>query len=1120
MLKKKVAVILALVMVLSLLPMSVFGLRPAHVTELIRPNDDALNYLVTFDAEFIAGAVAPANGTLFLEFEISGDNAGFRIFRNNAVRIAVGDTNTGVVRDYGERPWPSTEVPSWATRYTGVQNLPLAFRLDMGNQFTSPGALGGPRVGRDQLAGQWPTELIGLGWTQPVSNLATNAAPNNTVQAVEDAVTGYAASFGGEFTNGLRRRLPGDRNHSAGDTGEFSRNSVGMEHWRTLTVDLDSLLGPNRTESRTIPAYEGWITAQLPMTVPNPGATVTVRLRSMTGAGHVSTLRTLPAMDLVGPHANGIQIESRGVVPMTNLARLNPLRITEDIPGMLQSMPGTNSGMGNEPGQTQYHIVRLVAPRGFRWDTGEMPGYLTGQQAQYGISLTGSNVHFDGSGSGNNPIPGGATALLWTDNQVNQTTDRHEIYIQIVVPPRTDTLASRSRNSFVDIEGLILIPVHGAPTTGDVAIDVWVGTTNGARGNQWDTGRARAQETAGNATWGSSQNNPRHVLGNMDIFVAGRNNMPDGSVFQTRFGWFGENDAPGSVAPSGVPGWRESAWSRMNVVVANLDHEGGITVSGPANPAQLTSGRVSDSLVSLGNVRFMHDGNQSIRLTENTPRALFGSFDSYELRIMTEGVHFVDAEIRAGANATASDDFGWTSVNDNEHFVSALTEFTSGSLHFAPRTMYQEEDARLRHMDIRLMLSVEAGFEANFGGEVEIDVIRNGVSLGSAVVANVTDPIRMEQSAPEEILRHQFDVIPLTRAGSFAMVEVEPGTLRNNEEFWFHVQATQNGRPVYIPQGMLALFLGDVEVNAESGIVIEPIRAGGNPPRSFPGDRISDNPDGFRVVRNSSGTPARISFNNVYVAGPAVPGVQWHVVVSGATAAYGSVIPTVAAGGELVRNHGRDGITPNSHRYFPNRINTTENHIGQGQPLGIYQERARMFGLGYHAHVLSVVGDPHIDGYGPGEGGGGGGGGVVTPPRGRLTLRHGMPPMQAQDGSMVNDPFILHSFVDGIAVSMLNPRIFADFIGGEIEWIEATSTINFSGPDANGNHVTVSLTNNSNRAIVSGQNVDIATFAANSGPANSVNTIIIDGRSFVPLRFLANAFLLPISFQDGTVVLG
>jgi len=100
---------------------------------------------------------------------------------------------------------------------------------------------------------------------------------------------------------------------------------------------------------------------------------------------------------------------------------------------------------------------------------------------------------------------------------------------------------------------------------------------------------------------------------------------------------------------------------------------------------------------------------------------------------------------------------------------------------------------------------------------------------------------------------------------------------------------------------------------------------------------------------------------------------------------------------------------------------------------------------------------------------------------------------------------------------MLNPRVFADFIGGELEF--DNGEVSFSGFDANGNLVEVVLTTGSSNAVINGQTVDIANFAGSSGPIGSIQTVNRNDRTFVPLRFLANAFLLDITFQDGTVFL-
>jgi hypothetical protein len=139
-----------------------------------------------------------------------------------------------------------------------------------------------------------------------------------------------------------------------------------------------------------------------------------------------------------------------------------------------------------------------------------------------------------------------------------------------------------------------------------------------------------------------------------------------------------------------------------------------------------------------------------------------------------------------------------------------------------------------------------------------------------------------------------------------------------------------------------------------------------------------------------------------------------------------------------------------------------------------------------------------------------------------LALRENMLPIDTNvsgDFQRVEDPFWLwtNPMAPQYVVSMLNPRVFADFIDGELDF--ANGVVSFSGFDANGNIVEVELVTGSSNATVNGQQVDIAAFAGSSGPNGSIQTMNRNDRTFVPLRFLANAFLLDITFQDGTVFL-
>jgi len=456
----------------------------------------------------------------------------------------------------------------------------------------------------------------------------------------------------------------------------------------------------------------------------------------------------------------------------------------------------------------------------------------------------------------------------------------------------------------------------------------------------------------------------------------------------------------------------------------------------------------------------------------------------YEFRAVQPGVHFVDSQARLynlDDRGTRTQIHGWQALDWSpggavaHGFVPALHEYDRGSMFFAPRSIAPHADGHLRVLDVRLMLSVEAGFETNHGGVVEVEVFRDNVYIGTAEILHVEDPIFVTSSNPPEIFRDNFDVLALTPVASFTVEETAVGMLETNDTLWFHLQATQDGRRVNIPMGNMSLFLGEPIINeSESGFDLITLSA------TAPG-QLHQGSIGFRVRRASRDVPASITFNDVYVAGPTVPGVEWHVVVTS------------------------QEFTENYYAFHPAAADRNQ-----------WQERLVFYGMAYYTTVLIVDGVPSFEAPGDGTIGGG----QAAPSIGRLVLRQGMPPIEANDGSLVHDPFILHQFVPGTAVSLLNPRVFADFIGGDIEWRPANQTVIFSGPNANGQNVEVSLTIGSNMATINGQSVDIATFAGSSGPANSVQAIIVQDRSYVPLRFLANAFLLPISFQDGTVTLG
>ena len=484
-------------------------------------------------------------------------------------------------------------------------------------------------------------------------------------------------------------------------------------------------------------------------------------------------------------------------------------------------------------------------------------------------------------------------------------------------------------------------------------------------------------------------------------------------------------------------------------------HDEGVIVEGPDAPAERISGR----LTSEGNdERFLHGENHTIRIVEATHGAVSSPTEpaSYEIRIVQPGVHIVDARLQVlGGNL----------------FEMELVEFDGGPLRFTHESSPNDSE-NIYGLDIGLLLSVAAGFEQNHGGKIDAEIFRNNVHIGTVHIANITDPIILEAGTPSEYIRSHFNG-QLLRVGTFEIIEAAPGVLEEGDELWFHVQASQNYRFVYIPHGLMSLWLTEPEINTdESGLTLELIPRGeGNPPRSFAGDGI--NPvGGFRVVQPSTDEPGRISFNEVYMSGPTVPGIDWHIVVTG------------------------ESIASNSHRFFLGELNE-------------FQERARIFDVGYNAVIHRILGayvprpPAEVD--------------IPLPPP--LHYSFTAATMVNVDGAYIQ-AVAFPTIAPGVVSAMMNPRVFADFIGMEVAWNENTRTITFGGYGARRIFQAVSLMLDSPIITINGQEYDIAVKAGQTALEGQISPVIIDGRAYVPVRVLAEIFGVPVEFEPGIVTLG
>jgi hypothetical protein len=124
------------------------------------------------------------------------------------------------------------------------------------------------------------------------------------------------------------------------------------------------------------------------------------------------------------------------------------------------------------------------------------------------------------------------------------------------------------------------------------------------------------------------------------------------------------------------------------------------------------------------------------------------------------------------------------------------------------------------------------------------------------------------------------------------------------------------------------------------------------------------------------------------------------------------------------------------------------------------------------------------------------------------------------DGAMVQ-AVAFPEVAPGVVSTMINPRVFANFVGAVGTWDDGARTYTFVGQNASGEAQTVVLTLDSPTIMVNGQAQDIATLANQPMLAGRIAPVVLNGRQYVPARVLANIFNVPIEFQaPGTVILG
>ena len=442
-----------------------------------------------------------------------------------------------------------------------------------------------------------------------------------------------------------------------------------------------------------------------------------------------------------------------------------------------------------------------------------------------------------------------------------------------------------------------------------------------------------------------------------------------------------------------------------------------------------------------------------------------------------------EAEMRAGQNWMTFR--GWVSALDQRLPTVAgvgRVNDTIASIYLPHQNLHDVVAPGM--LEVRFWLSLEAGYEWKYGEDVEVTISGAGVTnlVGpsgtyTAVVAHARDPIQMTLatgSTPVET--GTLYNIQGNQAISDVIVDVlDNSAFTIGDELWLYIGTDTVGRNFDVN----LLNIPTLTVNAESGLRFDTGRlmaptAGGHVGRAGVVFTVTRQPYGGNA-------PApEIIISNIRVEGQAFPGIEYQVILSGTA---------IADNDQEVFNAVR------------NR-NVAEATVIAAANRGIFTS------LPYNRTALENVA-----------------GGADRAPEGGTQLVNefrmwqGMGPIAG-----VNEPFRWVPLVGtNLRVGFVSARAFAYFINGSpdvgVNWDAATNTATVGGTDVHGNAVSVVMTVGSNIATVNGSPVDIATFAGQSGPAGSIQVVPTpDGRIFLPLRFLANAFGRTVTLEGEVVV--
>jgi len=1072
--KKKVALLLALIMVISILPMNVFGNpvtgQPIRYRTVVsqhpqRPADHIVE--IEFDIRQLRNA-----GTTDAAIELILD-------RTNLVQGSFGHGlhDGAVTNPATDFRITSGDSANWQLELW-VPNISL--EVEAGGVIPVMSTAATPRpVELPENATGWSARPTWWDW--PLQNDASEAqltaneywVDNDTRNAARDnwilwGTAGVAPAGWDTMDQATRNNWKAaNTNHLVG-----SRHIMARFTFPPIPSDLEGTIIlhiPTRVNYESVLLDANLMFNTLPATI-HPFASTTL----VTATQLVSVAAT-----------RGLTIESGDYRRFTEVLSLPPITINEGQNGNFRVM-----GSGAEVTATNYNSnmvrVRLEAPVGYEWRTSPIGGVSTQPYAQ----IVGSPLTWGRTGTAGMPNNRGTGALpnsgwyrLIQGLAVEHVNREERVNFQrLNVMYITVPTGAANNNNFnaprsFEIRNLHLVPEFGNNSMG--AVDVRVSTVPRVMrldndGNIW-------REPAPNYNLFLTNRTGNHRFWHTVTERVGYR-VPDGLVIEVL----------GDV-PTVRTGYLGSDLTRIDRTTGNkrafVGNAGqGTRAAGTANfplPANLREEQ---------GVR-----TATVEIRETVPGAWGQRLgERLEFTFPHEGVRIVGAVARAGRGVGEHTNRHYVFPNTNPGSVGYGNVWEGGWLvpgaNTTPWNLVRTDNIivtenmvtvivpplgatqllnQVRAVQVTFWVSVEAGFEAKFPGD-SIDVVVGGASVGllsensrTQTVAIPDDPFSIAADLTEirtdilsTVSQEPISDIVITvyephllREGSF--IDVLIAGVGANMGIGLHIYAN---RTVEVDGNGLIIGTGSVILPSEGGAGV----TGGTMLR-FPVSRVPNARD--------NDDPVTITISGVNVSGTVVPHIEYQVVVRGSAVA--------------------------------------ENHVTLGNTAGVGNFTTHPYFTPAVIFVGGILEDaPPVDGR-PGQG---------APGLSReLRVHEGMGEVAG-----VDVPFFWE-IVGPNRVGMISLRVFAEyFLGTTPVWEHPSGTI--SGLHANGNEVSFSFTNGATNVNLRidgvDSTVDIATFVDFlSGPAGTVSPSVINNRAYLPLRFVAEAFGLTVDLVGNVVVI-